>query len=185
MNARKIRALIFILTIIFCINSNIQVVLLNKKINKLTFNQELMLSQIKETEDEVKHTRQEIDVLLDKYSKKFGVEPALVHAVAQVESGKKQSAISKSKAVGVMQLMPSTAKYLKVNPYNTEDNIKGGVKYLSILQQRFKDEDKVIASYNAGPTAVDKHDGVPPYKETQNYVKKVKKEKQKYLDKSK
>lgn len=78
-----------------------------------------------------------------------------------------------------MQLTPTTAKAFGVNPYNKEENIHGGVKYLSYLNKKFNNDSiKVIASYNAGETAVLRHNGVPPYKETQNYVAKVLKAKE-------
>ena len=149
-------------------------------ITTLNYNQTLILRQLEESEREIS----DIDKLIDKYSKQFGVDKNLAHAVAIVESGKKQEIVSHAGAVGVMQVLPQTAKAMSENAYDTESNIRAGVKYLAYLNKKFNgDTDKVIASYNAGPNAVVKHQGVPPYKETQNYVKKVKKEKAKLENK--
>jgi soluble lytic murein transglycosylase-like protein len=149
-------------------------------ITSLNYNQTLILRQLEESEKEIK----DIDKLIDKYAKQFGVDKKLCHAVAIVESGKKQEIDSSSGAVGVMQVLPQTAKAMSENAYDTESNIRAGVKYLAYLNKKFNgDTDKVIAGYNAGPNAVVKHQGVPPYKETQNYVKKVKKEKAKLENK--
>lgn len=149
-------------------------------ITSLNYNQTLILRQLEESEKEIK----DIDKLIDKYAKQFGVDKKLCHAVAIVESGKKQEIVSSSGAVGVMQVLPQTAKAMSENAYDTESNIRAGVKYLAYLNKKFNgDTDKVIAGYNAGPNAVVKHQGVPPYKETQNYVKKVKKEKAKLENK--
>lgn len=149
-------------------------------ITSLNYNQTLILRQLEESEKEIK----DIDKLIDKYAKQFGVDKKLCHAVAIVESGKKQEIVSSSGAVGVMQVLPQTAKAMSENAYDTESNIRAGVKYLAYLNKKFNgDTDKVIAGYNAGPNAVVKHQGIPPYKETQNYVKKVKKEKAKLENK--
>lgn len=154
---------------------------LENTIMSLNYNQNLMLQQLEESENNITNINKEvkdIDKLINKYSKQFGVDKNLVKSIVQIESGGKQEVISSAGCVGLGQLAPNTAKSLGVNPYDTEDNIKGTVKYLAHLQKKFNgDTTKVIASYNAGPTAVTKHNGIPPYKETQNYVKKVKKEK--------
>jgi hypothetical protein len=104
-----------------------------------------------------------------------GVDPWLALRVAQAESGFNQDARSPGAgAIGVMQLMPDTAKELGVDPYNLEDNIRGGVTYLKQMQAQFPgDRPRQLAGYNAGPGAVRKYGGVPPYKETQNYVQKI------------
>lgn len=154
---------------------------LEDTIMSLNYNQGLMLQQLEESENNITSINKEvkdIDKLINKYSKQFGVDKNLVHAVTLVESGKKQEVISQAGAIGIGQLTKNTAKAMNVNPYDTEDNIKGTVKYLAYLHKKFNgDTTKVIASYNAGPTAVTKYNGIPPYKETQNYVKKVKQEK--------
>ena len=105
---------------------------------------------------------------------KYAVDPKLVSAVAEVESGGDQNAVSPTGAVGVMQLMPETAAGLGVNPYNMESNIEGGTKYLREMLDVFDgDVKKAVAAYNAGPNAVKAYGGVPPYAETQDYVTSV------------
>ena len=107
-------------------------------------------------------------------SEKYQVDPKLVSAVAEVESGGNQGAESPAGAIGVMQLMPDTAASLGVNPYDKQQNIEGGARYLRQMLDSFGgDVKKAVAAYNAGPNAVKKYDGVPPYPETQNYVDKV------------
>jgi soluble lytic murein transglycosylase-like protein len=107
-------------------------------------------------------------------AKKYNIDPALVSAVAEVESGFHQEAVSDAGAVGIMQLMPETASTLGVNPYDANQNIDGGAKYLSQLMQSFGgDIRKAVAAYNAGPQAVRDHGGVPPYGETEAYVDSV------------
>ena len=105
---------------------------------------------------------------------KFGVDPKLVSAVAEVESGFQQGAVSATGAVGVMQLMPETAESLGVNPYDAAQNINGGAQYLKQMMDTFDgDVRKAVAAYNAGPEAVKEYGGVPPYSETQQYVSSV------------
>ena len=107
-------------------------------------------------------------------ARKYNVDPRLAAAVAQTESGGNQEAVSPAGAIGVMQLMPETAAGLGVNPYDKQQNIDGGVKYIRQMMDTFGgDVQKAIAAYNAGPQAVKDYNGVPPYRETQNYVNKV------------
>ena len=107
-------------------------------------------------------------------AKKYQVDPKLISAVAEAESGGNQSAVSPAGAVGVMQLMPDTAAALGVNPYDEAQNIEGGAKYLRQMLDNFGgDVRKAVAAYNAGPQAVREYGGVPPYSETQNYVEHV------------
>jgi hypothetical protein len=104
----------------------------------------------------------------------YGVDPDFALRVAHTESQMNPAARSPKGAIGVMQLMPDTARGLGVDPHDTHQNILGGVRYLRQLQDRFgNDQDLIAAAYNAGPEAVAKHGGVPPYPETQDYVKKV------------
>ncbi len=107
-------------------------------------------------------------------AQKYDVDPKLVSAVAEAESGGDQSAVSHAGAVGVMQLMPDTAAALGVDPYDKAQNIEGGAKYLRQMLDNFGgDVKKAVAAYNAGPQAVRDYGGVPPYAETQNYVEHV------------
>lgn len=109
----------------------------------------------------------------------FGVDPRLVVAVIAVESRFQPNALSPKGAIGLGQLMPGTARQMGIkNPRNIEQNIYGTVRYLREQYNRWAKEktplDYALASYNAGPEAVKKHSGIPPYRETINYVKKVK-----------
>ena len=115
-----------------------------------------------------------LDAYVTEAATKYGVDPILVRAVAWQESRFRGSAVSPKGAIGVMQLMPDTASWLGVNPYDPRDNIFGGVAYLSTLLDRFGGDVRLaLAAYNAGPEAVTRHRGIPPYRETQNYVKAI------------
>lgn len=120
-----------------------------------------------------------LEPLIQKYAKEYDLDPNLLRAVGKTESNLnhydddgnvKTSSVG---AVGIFQLMPDTAKGLGVDPYDEEDNIKGGAKYLRQMLDLFGSERLAIAAYNAGPGAVKDYGDVPPYKETQNYVEKV------------
>jgi soluble lytic murein transglycosylase-like protein len=114
--------------------------------------------------------------LIDQVAARHGVNPKLVRAVIQVESAYRAQARSRKGAVGLMQLMPDTARRFAVkNPYDPVANIEGGIKYLKFLLDRFgsADLELAVAAYNAGEAAVAKFRGVPPYAETRNYVQAV------------
>ncbi|MDX2085916.1 MAG: lytic transglycosylase domain-containing protein [Candidatus Melainabacteria bacterium] len=113
--------------------------------------------------------------LVQQLSSQHGVDSQLVMAVIQQESGFNPQAVSHAGAQGLMQLMPQTAQWLGVqNPQNPEQNLDGGIRYLKSLLERFKGNVPLaLAAYNAGPGAVDKHKGIPPYRETQQYVRNI------------
>jgi soluble lytic murein transglycosylase-like protein len=103
-----------------------------------------------------------------------GVDPNLALAVAQQESGLNQNAVSPTGAIGVFQLMPATAAGLGVDPTDLTQNIQGGINYLAQMLKQFGGNVSLaLAAYNAGPGAVNKYNGVPPYTETQNYVQSI------------
>lgn len=107
-------------------------------------------------------------------ARQHGIDPALVKAVIHAESLFDPAAISRAGAQGLMQLMPETAKYLKVhNPFNARQNIFGGTQFLAYLKGKFSNLDHILAAYNAGEGNVRRYGGIPPFKETQAYVKKV------------
>jgi len=116
------------------------------------------------------------DPLIRQHASQHGIRPELVRAVIQVESAFNPRAVSPKGAMGLMQLMPATARRFGViDPFNPAENIRAGVSYLRQLLERYdQDEQLALAAYNAGPAAVDKYGSkVPPYKETQNYVLKI------------
>ncbi|MBW1909415.1 MAG: transglycosylase SLT domain-containing protein [Deltaproteobacteria bacterium] len=113
--------------------------------------------------------------MIKQASRRFGIEPSLIKAVIKAESDFDHRAVSHKGAQGLMQLMPNTAEAMDVdNPFNPEENIFGGTQYLSVLLKRFNNNKRLaLAAYNAGPEKVESYRGVPPYKETRTFVKKV------------
>lgn len=118
---------------------------------------------------------QEYEHLIQSSAAKYGVSAALVKAVIQAESGYNPNAVSRAGASGLMQLMPGTAKQLKVaDAFNPKQNVDGGVRYLKFLLDTFKgDVSLALAAYNAGMGKVAKYGGIPPYEETRTYVSRV------------
>ncbi|WP_394229762.1 lytic transglycosylase domain-containing protein [Shewanella colwelliana] len=116
------------------------------------------------------------DELINLAAKTHQLDPALIRAVIHAESAFNVFALSRSGAMGLMQLMPDTAKEMGVtNPYRPDQNIDGGSRYLAKMLARFDgDIELACAAYNAGPTTVSQYQGIPPYPETQAYVKRVK-----------
>ncbi|WP_170557686.1 lytic transglycosylase domain-containing protein [Ruegeria atlantica] len=106
-------------------------------------------------------------------ARKHSVPEELFLRLVQQESGWNPHAVSHKGALGLAQLMPGTARLLGVNPHDPKQNLEGGARYLSWQYRKFKSWRLALAAYNAGPKAVEKHGGVPPYKETQNYVKVI------------
>jgi len=120
-------------------------------------------------------TRAELEALAADVARRHGLDPALVLAVASVESSFKPKAVSPKGALGLMQLMPATATALGVeDALDPETNLEGGSRYLAELLTLYGgDLTRTLAAYNAGPGAVKRHGGIPPYRETRAYVKKV------------
>lgn len=122
-----------------------------------------------------KPAKTQIMDIIDKTCEKYDMDSKLVKALIKQESGFNPDAKSKAGAMGLMQLMPKTAESLGVkDPMDPKDNIDGGVRYLKQMLDKFNgNKILALAAYNAGPNAVSKYNGVPPYKETQNYVKSI------------
>ena len=102
-----------------------------------------------------------------------GVDWSLLAGVAREESRWDPRALSVVGARGLVQLMPATARYLRVDPNDPRENLEGGARYLAEQYRTFGSWRLALAAYNAGPQAVKKHNGVPPYRETRNYVRKI------------
>ncbi|WP_017213446.1 lytic transglycosylase domain-containing protein [Leptospira noguchii] len=125
---------------------------------------------------DLKNIEPSLSKIIHQESEKNNLDPRLVQSVIKAESNFKTDAVSPKGAIGLMQLMPSTADSLGVeDPFDPAENVAGGTKFLSDLLNKYKNLDHALAAYNAGPSAVDRYSGIPPYRETRNYVEKVKK----------
>ncbi len=127
-----------------------------------------------------------LEEIIKSSAEKFSLPRSLIYAVMRIESDGKKKAKSEAGARGLMQLMPETARAMGVeNIYDPRENIFGGSRYLKKMLSRYKGDLKLaLAAYNAGPGAVDKHDGIPPFKETKVFVKKTRRAFKKFRDKS-
>jgi hypothetical protein len=106
-------------------------------------------------------------------ARRHGVPEDLFLRLVTTESAWRPAAVSSKGAIGLAQLMPGTAQFLRVNPHDPHQNLEGGARYLSMQYQRFGDWRLALAAYNAGPEAVARHRGIPPYTETRNYVRSI------------
>ena len=114
-----------------------------------------------------------IKQLIVKHSMEMGLDPALALSIAKKESGFCHNKRSRYGAIGVFQLMPNTAKRMGYNPYHLNDNIKGGIAYYKKMYQMFGSMELALSAYNAGPGNVKKYNGIPPFKETRNFVSSI------------
>lgn len=148
---------------------------MNDNDQTLSFNHQLF-PNVSDLGSSITNKLEKFQPIIDKASDQFGIPKNLIKSIINTESAGNPNAISKVGAKGLMQLMDGTAKDLGVeNAFNPEENIMGGTKYIKMMLDRYEgDIDKALAAYNAGPGNVDKYGGIPPFNETQAYVKKVK-----------
>lgn len=120
-------------------------------------------------------TKFEFQKTINEAARENNLDPKLVNAIIEQESGFNPNAVSEAGAVGLMQLMPDTARHLGVkDPLNPHENVRAGTKYLSSLLNRYQGNVVLaLSAYNAGPANVDRYQGVPPFEETKNYVRKI------------
>lgn len=121
------------------------------------------------------YNRRDFDSIILSAAETYGLSFSLLKAIITVESSFNPGAVSKKGAMGLMQIMPQNLSFLKIqDPFDPTENIMGGAKYLKMMLKRYKGDYKLaLAAYNAGPKKVDNYNGIPPYRETMNYVRKV------------
>ncbi len=118
-------------------------------------------------------TVEEVKATIVNQAIELGIDPALALSIAKVESNFRMEARSACGAVGIFQLMPTTARKIGINPYSMAENIKGGLKYYLMMYRMFGSVELALAAYNAGPGNVKKYNAVPPFGETQRFVQKI------------
>lgn len=136
-----------------------------------------LVTRVVTSRSSANHRAPDVDIsrIVSEAAQANGVDPLLIHSVIRAESAYNPFAVSSKGAQGLMQLMPATARTLGVrDSFDAKQNIEAGVRYLKQLQDQYHDDRLALAAYNAGPKAVEKYgNGIPPYPETQNYVRKV------------
>ena len=142
---------------------------------KLTYKDKIMNYMQKENPKLSTKDAESIYKTVMYFSNKYKVSSDLIFAIIDQESNYNNKDSSSAGAIGLMQIIPATANYLKINPYNSTQNIEGGVRYFKEMLDKYQKPSLALAAYNAGPGAVDKYNGIPPYKETTNYVSKISK----------
>ncbi len=118
--------------------------------------------------------REDFIQMTDTYGSLYSIDPRLIRAMIQVESGYNPRAVSRAGAQGLMQIMPETQQDLGLaTPFDPDSNIEAGTRYFRYLLDRFESLPLALAAYNAGPSRVERYNGIPPFRETQEYVRKV------------
>ena len=148
---------------------------IEKKVESKPVTEEVKEAVELKSKIDLKAQKTDIDELIATFSEKYDIDSDFIKAIIKQESGFNTKATSKKGAMGLMQLMPKTAESLGViDAYNPSENIEGGVKYLKGLLDKYdNNKELALAAYNAGPGAVKKYGGIPPYKETQNYINAI------------
>ncbi len=167
---KKVLPLLFLFMALNCSAGGLRAVFKNGEVVYTNISKNLFFSNAFRYSN---YSKRKIIKLVEKIAKRYGVSVRVAKAIAEIESDFNPESVSSANAKGVMQLMDETAKdYGVENPFNPEENIRGGVRFLKHLIDKYHDIKLVAAAYNAGETAVDKYGGIPPYPETERYVRK-------------